>query len=58
MQIKVLATNYLINGGEELHIYTVDENNRVLENDSIIAEIRIRQGLTSVYLKMIPIMLK
>ena len=37
-KIKVLATNYLINGGEELHIYTVDENNRVLENDSIIAE--------------------
>lgn len=37
-KIKILAANYLTSGGEEFHIYTVDENNRVLEDDSIIAE--------------------
>ncbi|MFJ8513468.1 hypothetical protein [Lysinibacillus xylanilyticus] len=37
-KIKILATSYL-NGEEGLHIYTVDENNKELEQDSIIAKI-------------------
>ena len=27
-KINILTTNYPINGGEELHIYTIDENKR------------------------------
>ncbi|MGE7917182.1 hypothetical protein [Lysinibacillus xylanilyticus] len=36
-KIKILATSYL-NGEEELHIYTVDENKKELEHDSILAK--------------------
>ena len=39
-KIKILATaGYLIEGGEELHIYTVNEKTKELENDSIIAKL-------------------
>ncbi|MDM5247935.1 hypothetical protein [Lysinibacillus sp. G4S2] len=37
-KIKILATSYL-NGEEELHIYTVDENKKELEHDSILAKL-------------------
>ncbi|MGE7945032.1 hypothetical protein ACQKNB_23565 [Lysinibacillus xylanilyticus] len=37
-KIKILATSYL-NGEEELHIYTVDENKKELEQDSILAKL-------------------
>ncbi|WP_391122586.1 hypothetical protein [Psychrobacillus sp. L3] len=47
-EIKILVTGYLINGGEDLHIYTVDENNKVLEHDSIIAKIEQEEGVRSV----------
>ncbi|WP_374966925.1 hypothetical protein [Lysinibacillus sp. RS5] len=36
-KIKILGTSYL-NGDEELHIYTVDENKKELEHDSILAK--------------------
>lgn len=35
-KIKILATLYLMQGGEELHIYTIDESNTELELDSLI----------------------
>jgi len=37
-KIKILATSYL-NGEEELHIYTVDENKKELEHDLILAKL-------------------
>ncbi|MEB2301148.1 hypothetical protein LAV72_16140 [Lysinibacillus xylanilyticus] len=37
-KIKILATSYL-RGVEELHIYTVDENKKELEQDLILAKI-------------------
>ncbi|QQP14511.1 hypothetical protein FJQ98_11145 [Lysinibacillus agricola] len=37
-KIKILAISYL-NGEEELHIYTVDENKKELEHDSILAKL-------------------
>lgn len=37
-KIKILGTSYL-NGEEELHIYTVDENKKELEQDAILAKI-------------------
>jgi len=37
-KIKILATSYL-NGEEELHIYTVDENKKELEHDSILVKL-------------------
>ncbi|MFB7160229.1 hypothetical protein [Lysinibacillus sp. NPDC056232] len=37
-KIKILATSHL-NGKEELHIYTVDESKKELEQDSILAKI-------------------
>ncbi|MFF2175905.1 hypothetical protein ACFVT8_05500 [Lysinibacillus sp. NPDC058147] len=36
-KIKILGTSYL-NGEEELHIYTVDENKKELEHDSILTK--------------------
>ncbi|MFJ7730759.1 hypothetical protein ACIQXF_02570 [Lysinibacillus sp. NPDC097231] len=38
-KIRILATIYLINGGEELHIFTVDENKMELEDDSVLAKL-------------------
>ncbi|QDQ02363.1 hypothetical protein FOH38_18825 [Lysinibacillus fusiformis] len=46
-EIKILVTNYLINGGRELHIYTVNEKNKELEQDSIIAKIEQEEGVYS-----------
>ncbi|MGE8002710.1 hypothetical protein [Lysinibacillus sp. NPDC093216] len=37
-KIKILGTSYL-NGDEELHIYTIDENKKELEQDSILAKL-------------------
>jgi len=37
-KIKILTSNHL-NGVEELHIYTVDENKKELEHDSILAKL-------------------
>lgn len=34
--IKILATSYLKYGGEELHLYTVDENKKELEHAKVI----------------------
>jgi hypothetical protein len=34
-----LSANYLVKGREELHIYTIDENSKELERDSILAEL-------------------
>lgn len=45
-KIKILATGYLINGGEELHIYTVDENNKELEHKKMIAKVE-SEGVVS-----------
>lgn len=46
-EIKILVTNYLINGGRELHIYTVNEKSKELEHDSIIAKIEQEEGYYS-----------
>ncbi|KOS68913.1 hypothetical protein AEA09_10400 [Lysinibacillus contaminans] len=46
-EIKILATGYLYNGGEELHIYTIDENNKEFEHDSIIAKTYSEVGVNS-----------
>ena len=46
-EIKILATGYLINGGEELHIYTVDENNKELEHKKMIAKVESEGGVSS-----------
>ena len=46
-EIKILVTNYLINGGKELHIYTVNEKSKELEHDSIIAKIEQEEGIYS-----------
>lgn len=37
-KIKILSTNFLLKGGEELHIYTFDENIKQIEDDKIIAK--------------------
>ncbi|MFT9819161.1 hypothetical protein [Lysinibacillus sp. NPDC056185] len=37
-KIRILGTSYL-NGEEELHIYTIDENKKELEQDSILAKL-------------------
>ncbi|KPN89710.1 hypothetical protein [Lysinibacillus sp. ZYM-1] len=47
-KIKILATNYLYNGGEELHIYTVDENKKELENDAIIAKLASEERVNAI----------
>lgn len=41
-KIKILGTSYL-NGDEELHIYTVDENKKELEKDSILAKLTLEE---------------
>ncbi|KAB7709052.1 hypothetical protein F9802_02680 [Bacillus aerolatus] len=46
-KIKTLLTGSLINGEEELRIYTVDENNKEFENDSIIAKAEPEEGIMS-----------
>ena len=46
-KIKILASVFLINGGEELHIYTVDENNKELEHDSMIAKLEPEESRIS-----------
>jgi len=47
-KIKILATNYLYNGGEELHIYTIDEDKKELENDSIIAKLASEERVNAI----------
>lgn len=47
-KIKILATNYLYNGGEELHIYTVDENKKELEHDAIIAKLTSEERVNAI----------
>lgn len=37
-KIKILATGYTTDDGEEMHIYTVDENKKELEEDLMIAD--------------------
>ena len=37
-KIKLLTTHFFENGAEELHIYSIDENKRELETDSIISK--------------------
>ena len=46
-KIKILAAGSLVNGGAELHIYTVDENSKELEQDSIIAKTEPEEGIES-----------
>lgn len=45
-KIKILATSYVMKGGEELHLYTVDENNKELEQDLVIAKVMPRDNTT------------
>lgn len=37
-KIKIVATGYLVNNGDELRILTVDEKNKVLQEDKFIAK--------------------
>lgn len=46
-KIKIFVTGFLTNGGEELRIYTVDENKKELEHDSIIAKEEPEEGMIS-----------
>ncbi|MGE7953984.1 hypothetical protein [Lysinibacillus xylanilyticus] len=49
-KIKILATSYL-NGEEELHIYTVDENKKELEHDLILAKLESEErAQTSIHI--------
>lgn len=49
-KIKILATSYL-NGEEELHIYTVDENKKELEHDLILAKLESEErAKTSIHI--------
>ncbi|MGA3674440.1 hypothetical protein [Lysinibacillus agricola] len=49
-KIKILATSYL-NGKEELHIYTIDENKKELEHDSILAKFESEEvGRASIHI--------
>lgn len=45
-EIKILVTSYLYNDEEELHVYTVNENKKELEVDSIIA--KSEPGMSSI----------
>ncbi len=38
-KIKVLTTIHVMNGGEELHLYTVDENKKELVQDLVIVKV-------------------
>ncbi|QSB09897.1 hypothetical protein JTI58_23485 [Lysinibacillus fusiformis] len=42
-KINILTTNYPINGGEELHIYTIDDNKKRLVKDSILAKFMMEE---------------
>ncbi|MGE7094461.1 hypothetical protein ACQKII_24120 [Lysinibacillus sp. NPDC048646] len=44
-KIKILATGHLINGGVELHIYTLDESNKELQHDAMIAKVESEEGV-------------
>ncbi|MEC2078524.1 hypothetical protein [Metabacillus fastidiosus] len=46
-KIKMFVSGSLINGGEEIHIYTVDENKKEFENDLIMAKIEPEDGTMS-----------
>jgi len=45
-EIKILVTSYLYNDEEELHVYTVNENKKELEDGSIIA--KSEPGMSSI----------
>ncbi|MFJ7953644.1 hypothetical protein ACIQZG_19250 [Lysinibacillus sp. NPDC096418] len=46
-EIKILVTGYLLTGGQELHVYTVNEKSKELELDSMIAKIEQEEGFYS-----------
>ncbi|MGG3891220.1 hypothetical protein [Metabacillus fastidiosus] len=46
-KIKMFVSSSLINGGEEIHIYTIDENKKEFENDLIMAKTEPEDGTMS-----------
>lgn len=50
-EIKIFVTGYIINGGEELHIYTVDETSKELKHKKMIAKVE-QEGEVSSYIQI------
>ncbi|KGR76956.1 hypothetical protein [Ureibacillus sinduriensis] len=46
-KIKILSTNFLLHGGEELHVYTFDEDTKQIEGDRIIAKSNPEERIVS-----------
>ncbi|ATP41089.1 hypothetical protein CSE16_14075 [Solibacillus sp. R5-41] len=50
-KIKIVATGSLVNSGEELRIFTVDEKSKVLQEDKLIVKVASEAGIvTNLYL--------